>query len=243
MKSAVCARSFGSRLLAGTQPADRLTVLSLVVSSLCRPRTAWATESGRTTVGWVRSIAWSCFCIVAVAAASASASAGDAAAGVVGSGGVPAGPVVGERLVARRLGSGWRGAGVGEALLGQHAEPDERRGGVILPEIGPHAVDAAVVHQVGFLEAALAGRDIVGGHDHIAGAIRKGLRMRRRLLVGEHRRPAQQREANYRGDQQYPFQDVADWIDRRTGKVLCGHVRLPPGFAGAAFPPRAFLGR
>ena len=35
MKSAVCVRSAGSRLFAGTQPADRLTVLSLVVSSAC----------------------------------------------------------------------------------------------------------------------------------------------------------------------------------------------------------------
>src|SRR6476620_5682319 len=33
-------------------------------------------------------------------------------------------------------------------------------GRVILPEIGPHAVEAAVIHQVGFLEACLAAHDI-----------------------------------------------------------------------------------
>ena len=106
--------------------------------------------------------AWSCFCIVAVTAASASASAGDAAAGVVGSGGVPAGPVSASDLLPGALVFGGVCAGVGEALLGQHAEPDQGRGGIILAEIGPHAVDAAVIHEVGFLEAALAGDDVVG---------------------------------------------------------------------------------
>jgi hypothetical protein len=94
MKSAVCTRSAGSSAFAGTQPAERLTVLSLVVSSPWSWRTARATASGSTTVDCVRSIPCSCFCIVAVIAASDSASAGDAAGGVVGSGGVPAGPVV-----------------------------------------------------------------------------------------------------------------------------------------------------
>ena len=150
-----------------------------------------------------------------MATASASASAGDAAAGVVGSGGVPAGPSGRQRFVAGRRGARRSGGGVGEALLGEHAQPDERRGGIILAEIGAHAVDAAVVHQVGFLEAALAGDDVVRRHDHVARAIGEGLRMRRRLLVGEDRRPAEEAETDDRDDQQYPFEDVADRIDRR----------------------------
>ena len=146
-------------------------------------------------------------------AASASASAGDAAAGVVGSGGVPAGPVVASDLLPGALVPGGVAAGVGEALLGEHPEPDQGRGGIILPEIGPHAVDAAVVHQVGFLEAALAGDDVVRGHDHVARAIGEGLRMRRRLLVGEHGRPAEQGETEHRDNQQHPFENVADRVD------------------------------
>ena len=160
-------------------------------------------------------------------AASASASAGDAAAGVVGSGGVPAGPVSASDLLPGALVLGGVWPEFGEALLGQHAEPDQRRGGVILAEIGAHAVDAAVVHEVGFLEAALAGDDVVGRHEHIAGAVGEGLRVRRRLLVGEHRRPSEQRETDHRSDQQHPFQDVADGIDRRFGQLLVLHVRLP----------------
>ena len=93
----------GLRLFAGTQPADRLTVLSLVVSSACNCRTACATESGSTTRGWVRSIDCSCFCIVAVVAASDRASAGELAEGVVGAGAVPAGPVVASDLLAGAL--------------------------------------------------------------------------------------------------------------------------------------------
>ena len=86
----------------------------------------------------------------------------------MGSGGVPAGPVVASDLLPGALVSGGVAPELGEALFGEHAEPDQRRGGIILAEIGSHAVDAAVIHEVGFLEAAFAGRDIVGRHDHVS---------------------------------------------------------------------------
>ena len=197
------------------------------MSSLCKPRTARATASGSTTVDCVRSMPCSCFCIAAVSAASDSASAGEAAGGVVGyrrrsrrAGGR-------ERLVAGRFRAWRRCRRICERLLRQHAEAHQRRGGVILPEVRAHPVDAAVVHQVGFLEAALARDDVVGGHDHIAGAIGEGLRLRRRLLVGEHGRPAQQAEADDRDDQQYPFQDVADRIVEGVARPL-SCIRCPP---------------
>ena len=53
----------------------------------------------------------------------------------------------------------------GDIVLRQRAEPHQGRGGVILAIIGAHAVEAAVIHQVGFLEAALAGHDVGGGHE------------------------------------------------------------------------------
>ena len=112
-------------------------------------------------------------------------------------------------------------------MLGQHSEPDEGRGGVILAEIGAHPVDAAVVHQVGFLEAALAGDDVVGGHDDVAAAVGERLRVRRSLLVGQDRRPAEQGEAEDGRDQQHPFEDVADGVDRSCGKIPVLHACLP----------------
>ena len=168
MKSAVCFRSVGFKLLAGTQPADRLTVLSLVVSSPCTPRTACATASGRTTVGCVRSIALQLLLHRRrggrIGERSGGRSRGRGSRRRRRSGRARSG----ERLVAGRNGARRRGARVGEALLGEHPQANERRSGVILAEIGPHAVDAAVIHEIGFLEAALAGDDVVGGHDHIA---------------------------------------------------------------------------
>src|SRR5690242_13296317 len=103
MKSAVCLRRTGSKLFAGTQPADKLLVLRLVVSSPCNPPTAAATASGSTTVGWVRSIPCSCFCIADVTATSFNASSIEVGGGVVGARGVPAGPVVASDLLAGAL--------------------------------------------------------------------------------------------------------------------------------------------
>ena len=57
-------------------------------------------------------------------------------------------------------------------MFRKHPEANERRSGIIFPEIGAHSVDAAVIHQIGFLKAALARDDVVGGHDHIARAYR-----------------------------------------------------------------------
>ena len=94
----------------------------------------------------------------------------------------------------------------------------KRRGGVILAEIGAHPVDAAVVHEVGFLKAALASDDIVPGHDDVAGAICESLRLWRSFFVSENCCPAEQRKTDHRDDQQDPFKDVADRIDGWLGE-------------------------
>jgi hypothetical protein len=47
-------------------------------------------------------------------------------------------------------------------LFGQRSEPDEVGRRVILTEIRPHAVKAAVIHQVGLLKACLAAYDVGG---------------------------------------------------------------------------------
>jgi len=114
-----------------------------------------------------------------------------------------------------------------DILAGHRAQLVERRGGVILAEIGPHAVDAAVVHQVGFLEAALAGDDVVGGHDQRSRPVSEALRLRWRFFIGEDRRPGEEREADDGNGEQDPFQDVADAVDRRLAKVAVLHGGSP----------------
>ena len=60
------------------------------------------------------------------------------------------------------------GSGLGDVLFGQRREPDEVGGRVILPEIRPHAVEAAVIHEIGFLKAGLAGLDVGSRHEERA---------------------------------------------------------------------------
>ena len=53
-----------------------------------------------------------------------------------------------------------------DARLGQSGKPDQGPGGVVLSIVGAHAVQAAVIHQVGPLKAGLARKDAIGGHQH-----------------------------------------------------------------------------
>ena len=94
--------------------------------------------------------------------------------------------------------------GLGDVVLGQRGEAHQMRGGVVLAEIGAHAVEAAVIHQVGFLKAGLAGDDVVGGHQDCAAGTDEAVGLRRRAFVGQHRRPGEQREADD-GDNQQPI--------------------------------------
>ena len=80
-------------------------------------------------------------------------------------------------------------------VLGQRGQAHQRPGGVVLAVIGPHAVQAAVVHQVGFLKSALASDDVVARHQRRAARGDEAFRLRRRTFVGEHRRPREQSEA------------------------------------------------
>ncbi len=96
----------------------------------------------------------------------------------------------------------------GEVRLGQLGEPDQIGGGVILAEIRAHAVEAAVIHQVGLLKPGLAGDDVGARHQRRAVGRDQLLGNRRRRLVGELRRPAEQGEGRHRDRQQQPFQNV-----------------------------------
>ena len=98
----------------------------------------------------------------------------------------------------------------------RRAQPHQRRGGVVLAVVGAHAVEAAVIHQVGFLEAALAGDDVVVGHEHRAVRAHEAIGLRRGEAVGRRRRPGQQREGENGDGEQHPFEHVADGVlDRR----------------------------
>jgi hypothetical protein len=51
-----------------------------------------------------------------------------------------------------------------DVVLGELSETRQRESGVVLAEIRAHPIEAAIVHQIGFLEAGLADEDVVGGH-------------------------------------------------------------------------------
>ena len=118
--------------------------------------------------------------------------------------------------------------GLGEILLGQLGQAHQREGGVVLAEIGAHAVQAPVIHQVGFLETGLAGDDVVGRHQRRAAGRDEPVGLRRGALVGQHRRPGEQRKTADGHREQYPFEDVADriFLDPRTDRRAAIH-RVP----------------
>ena len=104
---------------------------------------------------------------------------------------------------------------LGELLLGQFRKPHQRKGGVVLPEIGAHPVKAPVIHQVCFLETGLSGDDILGGHQGGTTGRDEPVGLGGGPVVGQHRRPCKERKASDRDGEQYPFQDVADPVSQR----------------------------
>jgi hypothetical protein len=113
-----------------------------------------------------------------------------------------------QRLAATRL---------GKVVLGQGGEAHKIGGRVILPEIRPHAVEAAVIHQVGFLEAGLPDLDVGRRHQNRAIAGNKPVGKGRSGLVGEVCRPAEDPETPDGNYQQDPFEHVAH-------RILCGPI-------------------
>ena len=81
-------------------------------------------------------------------------------------------------------------------VLGQRGEAHEIGGGIILPKIRPHAIEAAVIHEIGFLETGLARLDVGGGHEERAIGGDKAVGKGRRLLVGKDGRPTEYRESH-----------------------------------------------
>ncbi len=104
----------------------------------------------------------------------------------------------------------------GDIVLRLRAQPHQSRGGVILAIVGAHAVEAAIVHQVGFLETALARYDVVVSHEHRTVGAHEAGGLRWCQAVRRRRRPGEQREGDNGDDQQHPFEHIADGIfDRR----------------------------
>ena len=91
------------------------------------------------------------------------------------------------------------------------------RGRIILTIIGAHAVQAPVIHQIGFLEASLARNDIRALNKHAAVGRDELLRLRGRALIGYFRRPDQKCRSQKSGREKNPFQDgtdrIRDWCD------------------------------
>ena len=83
---------------------------------------------------------------------------------------------------------------------------------VILPEIRPHAVEAAVIHQIGFLKPRLAGLDIGCCHQNSAAGGNEPVRKGWRRFVSQLGGPAENGEGHDADDQQDPFEDVAHGV-------------------------------
>ena len=115
-------------------------------------------------------------------------------------------------LFGREIGQSFSMLRARDIVFGQSGEPDQSLRGVILPEIRPHAVEAAVIHQVGLLKTGLASLDVGSGHQVSALGSDEPIGERRRRLVGQHGRPAEEAESHDRHGQQQPFQDIADRI-------------------------------
>ena len=122
-------------------------------------------------------------------------------------------------------------AGLGKLFFGQRGQAHQCEGGVVLAEIGAHAIEAPVIHQVGFLKTGLAGDDVVAGHQRRAAGGDEAVRLRRRPFVGQHRRPGEQRETADGHGEQDPFEDVADRVFQRAAE--------PAVYVVIGFPSRA----
>ena len=81
-------------------------------------------------------------------------------------GGADRGLLLGRQAAERRPEAGLR-----KIFLGQRGQAHQRERRVVLTEIGAHAVEAPVIHQVGFLKTGLAGDDVVVGHDRRAAGV------------------------------------------------------------------------
>jgi hypothetical protein len=93
-----------------------------------------------------------------------------------------------------------------EVIGGDFAETQQIFGGVVFAEIRSHAVDAAVIHQVGTLKRRFAVRDILRRHDERAVRGRESIRLRGRRPIRDKRRPGEKRKSNDRNAEKRPFQ-------------------------------------
>ena len=124
----------------------------------------------------------------------------------------------GERLAVRRL---------RDVAFGQCAEPDEILRGVVRTEIGSHAIETSVIHEIGFLKARFARLNILRRHQKPAVVGDEPIREGRRLPVCDAGRPGKNPKRCNGDKEQDPFQDVADGINRMIGDWFHPHGDLP----------------
>jgi hypothetical protein len=72
-------------------------------------------------------------------------------------------------LLRRECGKRFAEARLRQIVLDETRQPNERPGCIILPIVGAHAVQAPVIHKVGFLESRFAGNDVGIRHHCRAG--------------------------------------------------------------------------
>jgi hypothetical protein len=116
----------------------------------------------------------------------------------------------------------------GDVAFGHLAEAEEVFGGIILAEIRAHAVEAAVIHQIGALERGLAALDVL--RRHRGGAVRgkEAVRLRRRPAVGHVGRPTEKGKGENGDGQQDPFENVADPVLLQPSHDGCAAVHRTP---------------
>ncbi len=89
--------------------------------------------------------------------------------------------------------------------LDQSRKPDKCPCRIVLAVVRPHAVQAAEIHQIRFLESGLARQDVVRRHQQGATGVHEAFRLRWSTFVGEESGPAQQSECDHCDSQQDPL--------------------------------------
>jgi len=111
---------------------------------------------------------------------------------------------------------------LGDIVLSEGREANQVGRRIVLPEIRPHSVEAAVIHQIGFLKPRLAVLNARRRHQDSAAGCDEAVGEGRRGLVSQNGGPAQNRKRADGDGQQDPFEHVADGIlDRLINPLGC----------------------
>jgi hypothetical protein len=100
----------------------------------------------------------------------------------------------------------------GEIIFDQACQANEGPSRIVLSEVRAHAIEAAVVHQVGLLEPGLASDDVLIRGEDRARIGHENRRLWRSTIICEDSRPGEQHKTYDGNSKQNPLQHVANSI-------------------------------